>query len=145
MPKFKYKNSMPKVVKEYIHDLMTSNKIESVDISFSGSGDDGSINNVSIYPENISLVGSDIVSVPKEVIESMQTLDHSNSFAPSMPLEDVFVKIVEYWIYEVPVDWVNGEGGEGSCSFVINKNKLTIEVSAHEWILENGPTYKSVL
>lgn len=150
----KYKNThdIPIVVKNYLRDLMIDNKIERAVISFSGSGDDGCVQDADLYPENIKDVGLDFVIIPKEVWEVMDGIGRGISYntwnrvdvpreQTTFELRDVFSRILDYWIYDVPVDWVNGEGGEGYCELTIKNKKLSVKIASHEWIQEPGPTF----
>lgn len=151
MPKYSTKK-MPKIVKDYLHKLMVDNKIESVHIGFSGSGDDGNIDRPEFSPRNVDVVGEDIVRVPRYILDALieEKLDGgfvspkfgSVNHVEFVSLYDVFEKILENWIYNnCPIDWVNNEGGAGSCVARIKNNKLEIEVNVHEWVMEEGPNY----
>lgn len=133
---------LPKVVKDYLRDLFVQNKIESACIDFSGDGDDGQINGIGLMPDSIKYVGDDAIVVPSEVISAMNDLDIDMSYCSSglVKLEDVIIHMVSYWIYELPVDWVNGDGGEGCCVLELKNNKLDIKIKAFEWVREEGPT-----
>lgn len=132
---------LPKVVKDYLRDLFVQNKIESARIDFSGQGDDGQINSIELMPDSINYVGDDVIVVPSEVISAMTDLDIDMSYCSNrlVKLEDVIVGLVSYWIYEMPIDWVNGDGGEGCCVLELKDNKLNIKIKAFEWIREEGP------
>lgn len=155
MPKYDPKIKMPKVVKDYLHNLMVDNKIERVEIRFEGSGDDGNIEEPQFYPEGLDVVGEDVIQVPKIVLDALSEDELDDGFAEwqgtdkthveFVSLHDVFSKILEHWIYYCPIDWVNGNGGEGCATLSIKNNKLNIEISAHEWVTEEGPEYSCKL
>lgn len=147
---------VPVVVKNYLLSLMVNNKIERAVVYFSGSGDDGCVQDADIFPENIQDVGLDLVSIPKEIWEAMSDIGQGiqyNSWTYkseqpeniSFPLKEIFPMVLGHWIYDTPVDWVNGEGGEGSCELIVKKNKLTIKIATHEWIQKEGPTHSCKL
>ena len=138
---FSPNKKLPKIVKNYLRDLFVQNKIESARIDFSGQGDDGQINYINLMPDSIGYVGDDMIIVPSEVISAMNDIDIDMSyFNGIVKLEDAIIHMVSYWIYEIPVDWVNGNGGEGCCVLELKDNKLNINVKAFEWITEEGPT-----
>jgi len=142
---------MPKVVKDYLYNLMKENKIESVNINFSGGGDDGDIECPEFFPQNINDVGEDEILIPEYVIDALvkeniycgpigeraiEPLDELTS------LRGFFSTIIKHWVYnELPIDWVNGDGGRGSCNFCIKNNKINIEVNGYEWVQKEGPNY----
>lgn len=136
---------MPKVARDYLCNLFKDNKITKVVIDFSGEGDDGSINNVSFYPEKLDLVSKDEVVVPDEVVECLETNSFSDGRlkkSEAFSLEEIVVFFVEHWIYdECGVDWVNGDGGEGECVLELKKNNLHITISASEFIRDLGPEF----
>jgi hypothetical protein len=141
MPKYTPKIKMPKIVKEFLYNLMVQNKIDTVEIHFSGGGDDGNIESPQFYPECLSNVGEDVVLIPQDV---MDILSDSNivRFASSVnSISDIFYNVSDYWIYDVPVDWVNGNGGSGCCTFSIKNNGINIRISAYEWVTEEGPEH----
>ena len=157
--KYKHSQDVPVVVRNYLRDLMIENKIERVVIGFSGSGDDGCVQDAEFYPENINDVGDDFVSIPKEVLlilleDAGVRIDTAKGLLPvpmkaglphreiTFELHRIFTMILEPWIQELgPVDWVNGEGGEGYCELTVNNKRLSIKIAAHEWIREPGTTF----
>lgn len=150
MPKYKSKKKLPKVVKEYLHNLFVENKIQEVSIHFSGSGDDGQIDDVVFLPSNIALVSEDYVAIPKKVQDSMLEIgiDFKNSFLGEkniFSLENIIVAIVEHWIYDAPIDWVNGEGGAGSCVLTLKNDAINVKVNVFEWVKEEGPNFSCEL
>ena len=63
----------------------------------------------------------------------------------AVSLENVILGLIDYWLIDMPIDWVNGDGGSGSVLLTFNQGKLDITVKAHEWVLEEGPTYSCKL
>lgn len=145
MPNYKPRTTMPDVVKEYLRNIMIQNKIESIHMSFCGSGDDGQIDNVEYQPQNLALVGDDIITIPEDVVNAMSGFNGWYLNDRTARLEEVVQGIIHHWLDECPVDWVNGDGGSGTCDLYIKNNKLTIEIAAHEWVQEEGPLYKCKL
>lgn len=145
MPKYKAACEVPSVVKDYLFNLMVSNKIEQVEIEFSGSGDDGAVDGAILYPQNISDVGDDLVTIPEEVFKAFENVQYKiychGNLNTTFPIKEIFCMILDPWIQDVPVDWVNGDGGAGSCELIIKKNKLEINISAYEWVREEGPNH----
>jgi len=146
---------IPVVVKSYLLSLMVDNKIERITIYFNGGGDDGCVQDAEIFPENIQAVGGDLVNIPKEIWSAMSDIGQGISYnswlykgepeSISFPIKEIFPMVLGYWIYDTPVDWVNGEGGAGSCELIVKNNKLNIKISSHEWIQEEGPTHSCKL
>ena len=104
----------------------------SVVVSYSGSGDSGQIDQVSIYQDKTELKPVKKISI---LIATSKWNQESGWIervqSKSMPLADALEALVYDWIESEHAGWENNDGASGEC---------TIEVAKNEFIL-NHITY----
>jgi len=105
-----------------------------VEVSFSGGGDDGSI-------ESAVLLDSEGKEISLKNTEFEWETEHSNyerkenseegewvktSEIKAMPVDDILVKICEDCLGSTGMDWYNNEGGQGSLEIDLNTDPASV-------------------
>jgi hypothetical protein len=102
--------------------LLRNRPVENITVHFSGQGDDGQVDYISVEPSQY-----------EEILQ-----DKFGVFTLSGLVGDLSDAILE----NVPIDWVNDSGGAGQISFSLNnKDELIVEVECHEWETTEGFTF----
>lgn len=113
---------------DLLKEVFRINKgVKSFTVHFSGQGDDGQIDHVSCEPHTLQDVTDETVS--------------------GTNISNLLEQIAGTLIDEVPIDWVNDNGGAGQVQFKLNdQGKIEIEVSCHDWdTVENNTFCKKVV
>lgn len=120
---------MNKEDKHFLESVLLKNlAIDSFSVNFSGSGDDGSIDGVEVEPWALQEVLDDVV-------------------CDGDTLETLLTNIASVMVYSenLPIDWVNGEGGQGSVIFELDdQNKLKTTFTVAENVSDTGITLTKV-
>ena len=113
---------VPDTVEAVRQILLINRPVKSIQINFSGSGDDGEIDYMDVFPENYS--------------EILNDLFYSES------VESIVGELAELISNHIPVDWVNESGGDGSITISLtDQDKLKVEVCAAENVTSEGPVF----
>lgn len=153
MPKYKSER-MPSAVRKFLYNLLKKNRFKSVEINFSGGGDDGGIEDIDVVPDGMNSVLEEVIHVSDESYKMMMEIQGFHR--PSMVAKDsgkgnlisiyrLICCIMQPWIQDAPTDWVNNSGGRGSCTLEINDEKLLIKISSFEYVVKEGPEFTSTI
>jgi len=110
-----------------LREVVKKNKgISYFSVHFSGQGDEGNIDHVSTEPYHLGSVVDE-------------------KFGPYQ-IGGVLETIFEAFIEDVPVDWVNGTGGNGQINIKLNdQDEFEIDIECHSWEeVEAENFYKTV-
>jgi hypothetical protein len=105
--------------------LLSSRLVKAIYVDFSGQGDDGQVDNVSVHPSNYGAFLEEIVDV------------HS--------VNNIVGDLADHILESVPLDWVNNNGGAGSIVIRLEGQKIKFDVSCHEWQQTEGFTFSRTL
>lgn len=98
---------------ELIKELFRKNKaVKYFSVYFSGQGDDGCIDNVCCEPYSLNNVVSERVG--------------------SVTVSELLSKIADNFLNDIPIDWVNGDGGGGQIDFRLDGDHIKMEVSCYD-------------
>ena len=101
-------------------------EVESIHINFSGSGDSGQIDDVTIEPESAESVRVSYLSVTREFEDGHYV---SRQQEVEAPLNEVITDIVYEYLDDTGVDWYNNDGGYGEFNLDVESNELTMTVN----------------
>ena len=100
---------------DLLREVFKRNKgIEFFVVSFSGSGDDGCIDDLSAEPHSLRDVVDEVIGTNK--------------------VGDVLEGLVGGFLDDMPINWIDGDGGEGEIRVSLNdKNEFEFDISCHGW------------
>jgi len=108
---------------ELLKEVFKRNKgIEYFIVTFSGSSDEGNVDGYSVYPEAFH-------SVTEEHVACYQVFE-------------LLEIISDKFMNDVPVDWVNGDGGCGELQMSFDtKGQFKIKIHCQSWEQTEGATF----
>lgn len=106
-----------------LKEVFKRNKgIEYFILTFSGSGDEGNVDGYSVYPDSFSSVTDEHIG-PYVVFELLES-------------------IADKFMSDVPLDWVNGDGGCGELHIGLNdKGEFEFDINCNNWEQTEGATF----
>jgi len=124
--------------KQAKQDLLTLLKILggcTVEVSFSGGGDSGSIDHACLLGhENVGEISLENVTLPwpeksSKFDESERNWVETTTLNPAMPVKDILISMTEQALENEGLDWYNNEGGQGRLTIDLTSNPPTINLN----------------
>lgn len=129
--------------------------VRTVSVDFAGSGDDGHIHTVSLYPHTDENPLINFTTKNRDYVDGMWVWAHSDN---QIPLREALKEVVYDYLEMTGVDWCNGAGGQGAFNIDLEQGVIDFEINtnftetvtgyANEWTVQdilgnlNAPPHK---